>query len=73
MTTAELLEQARKLTRDEQMKLAHDLWVEADGPYDDPAEVEAAWATEIGRRLQDIVDGTTVGVPDAEVRQRFGL
>lgn len=73
MTTAELLEQARKLTRKEQMKLAHDLWVEADGPYDDPAEVKAAWTTEIGRRLQGIVDGTTVGVPDSEVRQRFGL
>lgn len=73
MTTAELLEQARKLTREEQMKLARDLWVEAGGPYDDPAEVEAAWATEIGRRLQGIADGTTVGVSDSEVRQRFGL
>jgi len=73
MTTAELLEQARKLTREEQMKLAHDLWVEADGPYDEPADVEAAWATEIGRRLQGIVDGTTAGVPDSEVRKRFGL
>ena len=73
MTTAELLEQARKLTREEQMKLAHDLWVEADGPYDDSAEVEAAWATEIGRRLQGIVDGTTAGIPDSEVRQRFSL
>lgn len=48
MSTAELLEQARRLTREEQMKLAHDLWVEADGPYDDPADVEAAWATDIG-------------------------
>lgn len=73
MTTAELLEQARKLSREEQMQLAHDLWVEADGPYEDPAEVEAAWATEIGKRLQGIVDGTTVGVSDSEVRERFGL
>ena len=73
MTTAELLEQARKLTREEQMKLAHDLWIEADGPYADPAEVEDAWATEIGQRLQGIVDGSTEGVPDSEVRKRFGL
>lgn len=73
MTTAELLEQARKLSREEQMQLAHDLWIEADGPYEDPAEVEAAWATEIGQRLQGIVDGTTVGIPDSEVRERFGL
>lgn len=73
MTTAELLEQARKLTREEQMQLAHDLWVEADGPYEDPAEVEAAWATEISQRMQGIVDGTTVGIPHSEVRKRFGL
>lgn len=73
MTRAELLEQARKLTREEQMQLAHDLWVEADGPYDDPTEVETAWATEIGQRLQGIVDGTTAGIPDSEVRKRFGL
>lgn len=73
MTTAELLEQARKLPREEQMKLAHDLWVEADGPYDSPSEIEHAWAADIGRRLQGIVDGTTAGVPDSEVRKRFGL
>lgn len=73
MTTAELLEQARKLTREEKMQLAHDLWIEADGPYDDSVEVEARWATEIGRRIQGIVDGTTAGIPDSEVRKRFGL
>lgn len=73
MTVAELLEPAQQLTREEQMQLAHDLWVEADGPYEDPATVEAAWATEIGHRLQGIVEGTTVGIPDAEARQRFGL
>lgn len=73
MTTAELLEQARKLTRAEQMKLAHDLWVEADGPYDAPAEIEDGWATDIGRLVEGIVDGTTAGVPDSEVRKRFGV
>jgi hypothetical protein len=73
MTTAELLEQARKLTREEQLQLAHDLYVEADGPYDDADEVEDAWATEIGQRLQGVVDGATVGIADADVRKRFGL
>lgn len=73
MTTAEILEQARKLTREEQIQLAHDLWVEADGPYDDPAEVEADWATAIGQRLQSIVDGSAEGVPNSEVRKRFAL
>lgn len=73
MTTAELLEQARKLTREEQLQLAHDLWVEADGPYEDSTEVENAWATEIGQRLQGVVDGTTAGVADEDVRKRFDL
>lgn len=73
MTTADLLEQARKLTREEQMQLAHDLYVQADGPYEDAEVVEDAWAAEIGQRLQGVVDGTTAGIPDADVRQRFGL
>jgi len=55
------------------LQLAHDLWVEADGPYEDATEVEAAWATEIDKRLRGIVDGTTVGIPDSEVRERFGV
>lgn len=73
MTTAELLEQARKLSREEQRQLAHDLYVQADGPYEDADAVEDAWATEIGRRLQGVVDGSTIGVADADVRKRFGL
>lgn len=73
MPKAELLELARKLSRDEQMQLAHDLWIEADGPYEDPAEVEAAWASEIGRRMEAILDGSEPGLSDTEVRQRLGL
>jgi putative addiction module component (TIGR02574 family) len=73
MTTAELLEQARKLSREEQLQLAHDLYVEADGPYEDAEVIEDAWAVEIGRRLHGVVDGTTTGIPDADVRKRFGL
>ncbi|MEZ5190273.1 MAG: hypothetical protein R2717_04900 [Schumannella sp.] len=70
MTAAELLEQALKLPREEQMKLAHDLWVEADRPYEDPTEVEAAWgrgsrATPSGHRRRD-----HRRVPDSEVRRR---
>lgn len=37
------------------------------------AEVEAAWASEIRRRYESILDGTEAGLTDAEVRQRFGL
>lgn len=73
MTTAELLEQARKLSRDEQLQLAHDLYLEADGPYEEPAEVEAEWAVEIGQRLQGIVDGAEAGSPHDDVMRRFDL
>lgn len=71
MTTAELLQQARKLSREDQLKLAHDLWIEAGGPYADPAEVETEWATEIDQRLQGIAAGGIEGVPHSEIRQRF--
>ncbi|MFT4188952.1 MAG: addiction module protein [Aeromicrobium sp.] len=71
MTTAELLKQARKLPREEQLRLAHDLYIEADGPYEDGAEVESAWASEIGQRLRGIVDGSEPGVPHDEVMKRF--
>lgn len=75
MTRAELLEQARKLPREEQLRLAHDLWAGSGGPSasDVPADVEAAWATEIGRRLASIADGSAEGIPDSEVRSRYGL
>jgi len=55
------------------LNLAHDLYVEADGPYEESGVVEGAWATEIGARLQGIVDGTEAGVPHDEVMKRFGL
>lgn len=73
MTTAELFEQARKLSRDEQLQLAHDLYLEANGPYEEPAEVEAEWAVETGQRLQSIVDGAEVGIPHDDVMRRFGV
>ena len=36
-------------------------------------EVEAAWASEIRRRYESILDGTEAGLTEAEVRQRLGL
>lgn len=73
MSTAELLEQALKLSREEQLQLAHDLWVGGDGPYDSPADVEAAWASELNDRLDAILDGSDPGLSDADVRRRVGL
>jgi hypothetical protein len=73
MTVAELLQQARGLTPEEQKQLAHDLWVQADGPYENEAVVEAAWAAEINTRFAAILDGSDPGLSDAEMHQRFGL
>lgn len=33
----------------------------------------APWASEIDRRLRGIIDGSTIGVPESEVRQHFSL
>ena len=73
MTVAELLEQAGALTPEEQKQLAHDLWVQADGPYEDEVVVEAAWAAEINTRFEVILDGSDPGLTDAEMRERLGL
>ncbi|MDN5789351.1 MAG: hypothetical protein L0H25_00585 [Micrococcales bacterium] len=46
---------------------------QARKPYDEPEVVEVAWAAETGQRLQGIVHGTTVGIPNSAVREAFGL
>lgn len=73
MSRAELFELARNLSREEQLQLAHDLYLEADGPYEDDDAVDAAWAGEISQRLERIVDGTEAGVSHDDVMKHFGL
>jgi putative addiction module component (TIGR02574 family) len=77
LTWEELLEQALRLPPDEQERIARALYENlADQDEEDPAEVEAAWAEEIERRLEEIRNGTVELVPAdelmAELRARYG-
>jgi putative addiction module component (TIGR02574 family) len=56
----------------ERAELAHRLLASLDEPEDDPALVEADWAAEIGRRVDDIGAGVIAGISWDEVREQFG-
>ncbi len=74
-----LLEQALSLSVEEQEALANSLFSKLDGtlndrePNEGPGEsgVEAAWANEIKRRIEDIESGKTQMIPYEEVRRRL--
>jgi putative addiction module component (TIGR02574 family) len=79
LTWEELLEQALRLPPDEQERIARTLYehlADLDDEDEDPAEVEAAWAEEIERRVEEIRNGTVETIPAdvvmAELRARFG-
>jgi len=56
----------------ERAELAHRLLASLDEPEDDPALVEAEWAAEIGRRVDDIEAGVTAGMSWDQAREQFG-
>jgi putative addiction module component (TIGR02574 family) len=69
-----LLEQALSLSVEEQEALANSLFSTLDREINEgPAEagVEAAWADEIRRRIDDIRSGKTQMIPYEEVRRRL--
>jgi putative addiction module component (TIGR02574 family) len=74
----QLLDQALLLSIHERSTIARLLYESiADAEDDeDPAEVEAAWAEEIKRRVVEIRSGAVEGIPAeevfAEMRARFG-
>jgi putative addiction module component (TIGR02574 family) len=79
MTWEELLEKALQLPSEEQEKIARALYenlADEEDEDEDPAEVEAAWAEEIQRRVEEIRNGTVETIPAdevfAEMRARFG-
>ena len=41
--------------------------LDAEAASVSPAEVEAAWETEIARRVAELRDGTVAGIPAAQV------
>jgi putative addiction module component (TIGR02574 family) len=76
LTWEELLEQALRLPPDEQERIARALYEnladqDEEDEDDDPADVEAAWAEEIGRRVEEIRNGTVETIP-AGVRRDEG-
>jgi putative addiction module component (TIGR02574 family) len=79
LTWEELLEQALQLPSNEKEQIARALYESLAAEEDegeDPAEVEAAWADEIQRRVEEIRTGAVETIPAdvvmAELRARFG-
>lgn len=65
----QLLVQALELDEYERGELACRLIDSLDEPFDDAAEVEAAWNVELERRLKEVEDGTVELIP-ADVAMR---
>lgn len=70
MTTAEILQSARKMRADEQLKLIDSLFEMIDEP--DPA-IAAAWVTEAQDRLAALSRGELVASPVEELLAKMRL
>jgi putative addiction module component (TIGR02574 family) len=68
-TTSNLLNNALRLTPAERAELAAELLASLDGEPED--DVEAAWATEIQRRVERVSSGQAKGRSWSEVRERL--
>jgi putative addiction module component (TIGR02574 family) len=66
----ELLREVLALPVDERADVAAELLASLDNGSEDPAEVEAAWATEIERRARRVLAGARVGASWQDVRAR---
>ena len=67
----ELLREALTLPIAERADVAAELLASLDATEtDNPAEVEAAWASEIERRARRVMAGESAGIPWSDVRQR---
>ena len=67
----ELLREALTLPIAERADVAAELLASLDAAEtDSPAEVEAAWASEIERRARRVIAGESAGIPWSDVRQR---
>ncbi len=75
---AQVLAQALQLPIQQRIELGQALFasVDSEDEDEDPEEVEAAWAEEIKRRVEEIRDGSAETIPAeevfAEMRARFG-
>lgn len=69
--TQELLREILTLSVEDRADVAAQLLASLDAAAaDDPAEVEAAWAAEIERRVRRVLSGDSAGTPWADVRRR---
>jgi putative addiction module component (TIGR02574 family) len=67
-----LLREALTLSLDERADVAAELLASLDdAAIEDPAAVQAAWATEIERRARRVLTGESVGEPWEDVRERI--
>lgn len=64
----ELLAAALNLSNEDRAELASELLSSLEGEHDEPNDVEAAWAEEIKRRVEDLDAGRLETVSWAEVR-----
>jgi len=60
---------ALSMTAEERAKLAEDLLASLDGP--ERSEVDAAWADEIERRIDEMESGKVKGIPADEVFRKY--
>ena len=68
-TAESVLAQALRLDPDDRAQLAAELIASLDGPAD--ADVEAAWAAEIDRRVAAVEAGAMSLSPWPEIKQRI--
>lgn len=68
--SAKVLEDALALPPKERARIAHRLLDSLDDADEDPAEVEAAWAVEIERRVAEVESGQVEPVPFDEAMDR---
>ena len=67
-----LLREALTLSLDERADVAAELLARLDEEaIEDPAAVQAAWATEIEQRARRVLTGESVGEPWEDVRERI--
>jgi putative addiction module component (TIGR02574 family) len=70
-TTKDLLSLALELPRPDRASLAHDLIASLDEPSEPADDVDAAWLTEIERRMADVDAGRVTTVPWSEARKQI--
>lgn len=70
----ELLERAKKLSRDERKALAEAIW---DTLEDEPASLSPEWTAEVNSRIAQLESGEVKAVPwsevEAQLRRKHGL